>query len=469
MTLRKLALGLIGSSVFAIATPSVPAGSSADATPVAAPAAPVDTTVIATAAADPFPTPVAAREGVAFWKRVWSEWTLAQVALHDNVYHQVVYEVIDLPGSVGEVYTGEQRDFVKERREALQARLEVLESKLAESEPLDDGEKELALLITSRAGADAIQGARERVRAQRGLRERFLRGVEISGRYLPEFKSIFREAGLPEDLAYLPHVESSFQEHARSSAGAVGMWQFTRPAAKRFLTMTPSVDERLDPVASARGAARYMKQAFDELGTWPLAVTSYNHGIGGMRRAKERFGEEFDVIISSFDGKTFGFASRNFYVSFVAARDVAKAYETSPPPDLTFEVPLALDHVVLDAPATAAALAHRYRVKASELAILNRAWTRRAVRGGASIPAGVRVWLPAGTLDRIASGPSRRQVAGRTEIGARARVHTVARGDTLSRIAQQYGVPLRGLLAHNGLRVDSVVRPGQKIRIPPAH
>ena len=274
MTLRKLALGLIGSSVFAIATPSVPAGSSADATPVAAPAAPVDTTVIATAAADPFPTPVAAREGVAFWKRVWSEWTLAQVALHDNVYHQVVYEVIDLPGSVGEVYTGEQRDFVKERREALQARLEVLESKLAESEPLDDGEKELALLITSRAGADAIQGACERVRAQRGLRERFLRGVEISGRYLPEFKSIFREAGLPEDLAYLPHVESSFQEHARSSAGAVGMWQFTRPAAKRFLTMTPSVDERLDPVASAHGGARYMKQAFDELGTWPLAVTS---------------------------------------------------------------------------------------------------------------------------------------------------------------------------------------------------
>lgn len=404
-------------------------------------------------AADAFPAPPALSEGIAFWKRVWSEWSLQQVVLHDDVHHQVIYEIVDLPGPIGETYTDEQRDFVKAQREELAARLETLEAKLAVGAELDDDEKALALVVTTAAGADAIEGAHERVRSQRGLRERFLRGVEVSGRYLAEFKAIFRAAGLPEDLAYLPHVESSFQADARSSAGAVGMWQFTRPAAKLFLTMAPGVDERLDPVAAARGAARYMKKAFDELGSWPLAVTSYNHGLVGMRRAKERFGTDFEAIVADFDGQYFGFASRNFYMSFLAARDLARSYEATPPPGLAFDPPLALDRIVLEAPASASALARRFGLRVNVLVSLNRSWTRKAVRDGARIPAGVQVWLPEGTLDRVAAR-------------ADGRVHTVSRGETLVRIARQYGVRLSDLLDENGLRAESVVRPGQRIQIP---
>lgn len=466
MILKVLASAVLLASLLGIAPPPVSAAPSAEGRRELKSSTPLDATVVAAAAADAFPVPATLEEGVAFWKRVWSEWTLSQIVLHDNVYHQIVYDVFELPGVTGDVYTEPQRDFIKARREALQERLENLEAKIVAAEPLDDGEKELALVLTNAAGAGAIEGAHKRVRSQRGLRERFLRGVAISGRYIETFKAIFRQAGLPEDLAYLPHVESSFQMDARSSAGAVGMWQFTRPAAKIFLTMTSGVDERLDPVAAARGAARYMKRAFDELGNWSLAVTSYNHGIAGMRRAKERYGNEFETIVAAYDGKTFGFASRNFYMSFVAARDLAKAYESDPPPGLLFEPPVVLDRIVLDAPSSVASLERRYGVPPDDLAALNRAWTRNAVSGATGIPAGVHVWLPAGTLNRIAAGPARPSGTRPAGTSARAGVHTVAAGDTLGRIARQYGVPLSELLAHNGLRLESVVRPGQRIRIP---
>jgi membrane-bound lytic murein transglycosylase D len=264
-------------------------------------------------AVDPFPCPPELREGVDFWKNVWSKWTLSQVVLHDTDHPSIVYEVFELPPPVGEVYTEEQRAFVKDRKDALAGRLAAIERKLASAEALDDDEKALALKITDAAGGGGVVGASERVRSQRGLRERFRRGLEISGRYRDAFAQSFRDAGLPEGLADLPHVESSFQVEARSSAGAVGVWQFTRGAARKFMLMSPGVDERLDPIAASRGAARYLSAAYAELQSWPLAITSYNHGVEGMKAAHDRFGTDFVRILAEYDGRTFGFASKNFY------------------------------------------------------------------------------------------------------------------------------------------------------------
>jgi membrane-bound lytic murein transglycosylase D len=128
---------------------------------------------------------------------------------------------------------------------------------------------------------------------------------------------------LPEDLAYLPHVESSFQSSARSSAGAVGMWQFTKAAAKRFMPAGKKVDRRHDPFASAIGAANYLSYAYSALGNWPAAITSYNHGIGGMKRAQNQMGNDFARIVQDYAGPSFGFASRNYYAQFLAAREIA--------------------------------------------------------------------------------------------------------------------------------------------------
>jgi len=359
------------------------------------------------AASDPaetiFPCSDGMREGVDFWKRVWTQWTLEQVVLHDIDHPSIVYEVFELPPPAGEVYTDAQREFVKGRREALQARLSAIELKVAETAPLADDEKALVLQITEIAGAEGIVGASQRVRSQRGLRERFRRGLEISGRYHDAFVAVFREAGLPEDLASLPHVESSFQVAARSSAGAVGVWQFTRGAAKTFMLLTPGLDERLDPVASARGAARYLKAAYDALGSWPLAITSYNHGIEGMRAARDRFGLDFARILDEYDGRTFGFASKNFYKEFLAAREIADDPAAYFPEGLVPDPPLAHERVTIDRPMAAKGVAARYGILLNGLAAINPAWTARALRGSSPLPAGTEIWLPRGTLERHAA------------------------------------------------------------------
>jgi membrane-bound lytic murein transglycosylase D len=350
-----------------------------------------------------FPCGEMMREGVEFWKNVWTRWTLGQVVLHDIDHPSIVYDVVDLPPPIGETYTDGQREYVKGKREALQARLAAIEKEIAEGIPLTDDEKAVVLTITETAGSAAIAGASQRVRSQRGLRERFRRGLEISGRYHDAFVAVFREAGLPEGLADLPHVESSFQSAARSSAGAVGIWQFTRGAARKFMRLTPALDERLDPVAAARGAARYLKTAYDELGSWPLAITAYNHGIEGMRAARDRFGLDFTRILNEYDGRTFGFASKNFYKEFLAAREVANDRATYFPEGLVPEAPLPHDRVKIDRPTPASGVASRYGVPLQGLVAINPAWTARTVRGSSPLPAGTEVWLPEGTLARVAN------------------------------------------------------------------
>ncbi|WP_232470388.1 MULTISPECIES: lytic transglycosylase domain-containing protein [Methylococcus] len=280
---------------------------------------------------------------VAFWRKVYAEWSRSQVALHDDRYLGLVYEVVDLPGEAGGGFTPSQKVRLQERFDYWKYRLRTLEDKLASRVPLDAADQQLARRIAEQADVrTAIRGAAERLRYQRGLRERFKRGLEISGRYDEHFRRIFRNAGLPEELAFLPHVESSFQANARSSAGAVGIWQFTAGAAKIFMNGQDSVAARLDPIASAHGAARYLSHAYGKLGSWPLAVTSYNHGIGGMQKAKSTYGHNFERIVQDYDHPLFGFASRNYYAEFLAAVEIASDPDRFFPEGVNYESPL--DH-----------------------------------------------------------------------------------------------------------------------------
>ncbi len=273
---------------------------------------------------DVFPRPAEIEPQVAFWRKVYSKWGRSQVAVHDKVHMDIIYDVFDLPGETADILTPGQKAYIQDRFYNWKSRLNALEDKMAAGLPLDADEKELVRYVAEKTGhINAIHGASERLRYQRGLRERFMRGLEIGRRYDEHFRQIFRNAGLPEDLAYLPHVESSFQYNAHSSAGALGIWQFTSGAAKMFMNGDSSAQARLDPINSTRGAARYLAYAYDKLGSWPLAVTSYNHGIGGMQRAKNLYGHDFMRIVKNYDHPQFGFASRNYYAEFLAARDIA--------------------------------------------------------------------------------------------------------------------------------------------------
>ncbi len=275
--------------------------------------------------ADEFPSPPELAPAVNFWQKTYALWRRSQVAIHDDRYLDVVYEVIDLPGPVGDSLSPEQKELVSERRNYWKSQLAALNDKLANGGPQGEEDRALAAMLQSTGRLrEILPGAAERVRSQRGMLERFRRGVEISARYEQTFRKIFREAGLPEDLAYLPHVESSFQTGAQSSAGAVGIWQFTRGAAEKFMNIGAGVDERYDPIASTYGAARYLRYAYDKLGDWPTALTSYNHGINGMMRAQNQVGNDFVRIVQQYDSPKFGFASRNYYAEFLAAREIAR-------------------------------------------------------------------------------------------------------------------------------------------------
>ena len=288
-----------------------------------------------------FQKPDELEPAVAFWRNAYTVWRRSEVAIHDDRYLDVVYEVMVLPGYVDESLTSEQKEMVKQRRDFWKAQLFVLESKLRYHAPLTATDRQIIAKLerNGRPLNSVMNGAAERVRSQRGTRERFIHGLEISRRYDRQFRKIFRDAGLPEDLAYLPHVESSFQPAARSSAGAVGMWQFTKAAAKTFMP-GGRMDLCLDPIASAQGAARYLSYAYGKLGNWPTAITSYNHGIGGMKRAQNQVGGDFVRIVETYDSPLFGFASRNYYAQFLAALEIASNPVAYFPEDLQYRPPL---------------------------------------------------------------------------------------------------------------------------------
>ena len=348
-----------------------------------------------------FPVPPEIQGNVDFWRNVYAKWGRGQVAIHDDEYLDVVYEVVNLSGTNPDGYTSDQQALIRGRVASWQGRLRTMQDKAARGESLNSDEAALRDRLVASGGTRAIHGADERVRPQRGLRERFRRGVEVSGRYEGRFREAFRSAGLPEDLVFLPHVESSYQLSARSTAGATGVWQFMPATGRSYMHVGSAVDERLDPVVSAKAAARYLGEAHSRLGTWPLAITSYNHGVGGMARAKAEQGTDFGRIVRHYQGPAFKFASRNYYAEFLAAREIA-SHPDKYYPGIVLQPPMTEERVVLQTSTPASQVAGRYGVSLDRLATVNLAWLASARSGQAVLPAGHTVWLPAGSTQRVA-------------------------------------------------------------------
>jgi hypothetical protein len=211
---------------------------------------------------------------------------------------------------------------------------------------------------------------------------------------------------VPAEVALLPLVESSY-ENARSVKAAVGVWQFTRATSKGYLLVSRRVDERLDPVKSARAAAKLLKSHYDVLGSWPLAITAYNHGRGGMLRAKAEHGADLPTIIDEYRSPLFGYASMNFYTEFLAAIDVYERRED-------YFGALALEQPV----------------------------ARPAVRAASG--------------NAVGTGRPEKAAAAEKPAPPRSASYTVRRGDTLSSIAQRFGTSIQNLMSRNTLASHSI-------------
>jgi membrane-bound lytic murein transglycosylase D len=274
----------------------------------------------ANAGYDEFPEFPHIRNNVDFWEKIYSTHSINTAVVHDQNDLTKIYEVVtlldqDLPDA--RRINNNHLRIIKDKYSRILLRLSSGIS------PETRDEERVATMFRGPSAYRIMRIAAENIRAQNGQKERFYEGVLRSSAYLNRIRQIFHEYDLPADLAYLPHVESSFNYQAYSKAGAAGIWQFTRSTGKQYMRIDHRVDERRDPLISTRAAAKLLKKNYEALGSWPLALTAYNYGTSGMVRAAQSHGS-YENIFRHYNEGYFKFASRNFYSEFLAARKVAK-------------------------------------------------------------------------------------------------------------------------------------------------
>lgn len=411
-----------------------------------------------------FPRPPGIHDRIALWTRVYAEVDTNGGLIHDAQQLGIVYEVIRWPKSL----SGAE----EERRIArAKARYAEILKRLAQGKTnLTPEERRVLALFPPGVSRATLLAAADRVRFQRGLADRFKDGYVRSGRWLPHIRKVFRERGLPEELGLLPHVESSFNPLAYSHAAAAGLWQFMPSTGARYMRIDRAVDERYDPWRASEAAAALMRDNYRTTGTWPLAITSYNHGAGGMLRAVKQLGtRDISVIIDRYESRTWGFASKNFYTSFLAAVDVDRNAQRYFGP-IQRERPPPYEQFVTRAPTSVQALARTFGVEIGLLREMNLGLRDAVWKGRLSVPAGYAVRLP-----KVAGRPPVEQLAAKlpkveVDTGpasvASGGKHRVRRGETLSMIARRYGVSLAALAKANGIRTTSKLKVGQTLRIP---
>jgi membrane-bound lytic murein transglycosylase D len=403
--------------------------------------------------------PATLSKDIEFWRRVYTEITTSQGFVHDDRRLDIVYATVPM-GRVG------SRQKLGPAGEAAARYAKALRTLAGgKRENLTKEEARVLRLWGANADRQTLLAASGRVRVQRGQADKFREGLIRSGAWEDYVERTLVEAGVPPDIAALPHVESSYNPIARSHVGAAGMWQFMASTGRRYMRIDNVVDERLDPFRSSDAAALLMRHNFEVTQSWPLAITAYNHGAGGMRRAIDQLGtRDIGRIVREYRSRSFGFASRNFYVSFLAAVDVRNQAESyfgkleRHPPDTR---PV----VELPGYASVEALFAAIGSDRNELAEANPSLLRPVWEGQKLVPKGFRLRLPESVGDPgiwLASVDAALWHASQTPD----LFHVVQRGETLSTIAPRYGTRVSELVALNSLSSAHRISVGQRLVLP---
>jgi membrane-bound lytic murein transglycosylase D len=372
----------------------------------------------------PFPVPAGLEPAVEFWKKVFTEYSLSQLIYFDPLDMSKIYEV----NEVGE--GSRSNDYINAERER----------------------------IAAANGVDI-----DRVKAQRGIKERTAAGLKRSGRYIAQIQQIFRDRDLPTELTYLPVVESSYDIYARSSVGALGIWQFMPRTGREYMRVTAAVDERRDPFESSRAAASYLKQAYELLGSWPLAITSYNYGQAGMVRAVAAVGSEDLVdLIQRYEHPNWAFAPKHFYAEFLAAVEIGTNLNKYFP-DLQLDAPVEIREVALNNSTPLMTVINSSGLSRDEFL----GWNPALGSATRVVPAGYRVKLPVDrTMTPLVTVAQVQQNARQPQPKPQMVHHRVKRGETVIEIARRYGASVERILQINGIRKAHLVKVGTTLRIP---
>ncbi len=407
-------------------------------------------------------------ERVEFWKMIFTRYSRDEVVIHDRRDLRLIYKVVNSP------YAGTDRASIRRRQAQLKQAVDDLARTFDElivlgpdSDRLEFRHHELLAVLklaNYQPTESVLRQLQKDVHLQRGIKEKFRDGLIRSGRYLTQLEQIFKEKGLPTELVLLPHVESSFDYSAYSSKGAAGIWQITRGTGRKLLKIGRTVDERLHPIRAGEAAALLLRDNYQALGNWPLAITAYNQGKNGMLRAQALHGNDLKVIIDNYESKIFGYAGENFYAEFLAASEITRDHEKYFP-GLQLDAPLSFATVTVRKSTPIGTLTSKYNVSTATLKAYNPHLTPRVWRRAGAVPPGTAVHLPSGpgfTAFAENSAPERRAPQPQAPSHTR---YKVRRGDTLGKIARRFQVGTEQLKELN--RINSTrIYLGQLLLIP---
>lgn len=335
-----------------------------------------------------------------FWRRVYSLWGKDQYVMHLSEYPEVVVEAYD-NSRVGDEVGPIAREIMvkkvaKQQRELYRKLFLAMHNNRKHEELFTPAMQRLARQMSHIADPNKYLVAYRTLRLQRGQRDFIASGLAVAPKYLPAIEQEFRAQNIPVEITRLAFVESSFNLKAHSKVGASGVYQIMPSTGKQYLKMHSGVDERNDPIKASRAAAKLLRLNYNLTGSWPLAITAYNHGVGGIKRAVRTVGSNDIVqLINRYHGNAFGFASKNFYASFLGVlatlKDSARIF-----PEVPRVLPLAFEPVRLPKAMTIGELKKKYNMSMATLVEYNPDISGPVVRAnGAALPRGYVLKVPA--------------------------------------------------------------------------
>ena len=286
--------------------------------------------------------------------------------------------------------------------------------------------------------------------------------LQRSSRYLPIMKSVLRENDLPVNLVYVALIESGFSSKALSYANAVGYWQFIYGTGKRYgLKIDGFVDERKDFILSTRAAAQYFKDLYSLFGSWHLALAAYNCGEYRVNRAVLRhYNRDFWYLSSK---KALPAETRNYVPKLIAAIRIAKDPQKYGFYDIDFQPLLSYETIEADQGLSLKKLSQRAGLDYDLLKSLNPSYK------GEYIPIyqkSAKVRVPVGAASKVKSALNQSLMPVPVKSYRYHYWYRVKKGDSLYKIARRNKTTVEKLRRENNLGRASLIRAGQKIKVP---